>query len=189
MRQKLAQKPLAFLDIETTGLNHVLYDLIEVAVIRTDHVAPYVTKIRPTLVMPPQSRACAVNGFNEHEWRDAPTWGDVAPRLHAELRGAVIVAHNLMGFDWVWLRHYFNTFNTAHANDDRIKTLTDLRGPFIDTIALAYTILVPRGLQKLSLAACCEFLDLEPEGTHRALGGAKRCKAIYDHMATIAGPR
>lgn len=189
MRSKLAQKPLAFLDLETTGLDHVHYDLIEVAVIRTDRATPLVTKVKPTLVAPPSARACAVNGYNDRDWQDAPLWNDVAARIHAELRGAVIVSHNLLGFDWPWLRHYFDCYNTAHELGDGKKPLTELRGPFIDTIALAYAILVPRGLQRLSLQACCEFLDLPPEGTHRALGGAERCKGIYDLMASMVGPR
>ena len=180
---RLVDRPLAFLDLETTGLDYVHYDLIEVAVIRSDDPVPYVSKVRPTLVAPPQAKAIQTNGYNAAEWADAPTWGEVAPELHERIRRCTIVAHNLIGFDLPWLRHYFGCYNTAHG-DGITKPLSDLRAPFVDTMSLAHAFLVQFGLRTLSLRACCEFIGLPVEGTHRALGGAQRVRSLHRHITS-----
>lgn len=195
----IRDRPIAFVDIETTGLERTQYDLIEVGIVRTDRpAAPYQVKIKPTLIRTPHSRAVQVNGYNTREWEGAPAWVDVAPQVHAQLKGCAVAGHNLFRFDWPWLSHYFDNYNIAIGRDHREPEwmdrkrdwkepamLTDLRGPFVDTMSLAFSFLVPMGLERLSLDACCKFAGLPPEGIHRALGGAQRAHDLYRYIQTL----
>lgn len=165
--------PLAFLDIETTGLSPLHHDILEIAVVRTDG-PPFVSKVKPPRVKTTATAAALeVNGYTDAEWSDAPTWGTVAPEVSKALNDCAIVGHNV-GFDLGFLEPRLRSLEVPLTTRPRI---------IIDTMALAFVFLVPRGLTRLRLADVCEFLEIEPEDrTHRALAGAMSCKRVFEKL-------
>lgn len=163
--------PLAFVDLETTGLSHVHHDILEIAVVRSD-APPLVSKVKPLRIDNASGVALKINGYSAKAWEDAPTWGEIAPTVSAALNGVAIVGHNVVNFDLRFLDRSLDPMGLGIRTRPRIV---------IDTMVMAFVHLVPRGLKRLSLAGCCEFLDIETEGkTHRALAGAMRCKRVYE---------
>lgn len=169
--------PKAFVDIETTGLNPVHHDILEIAVVRTD-APPLVTKVKPSPLRMRNASAVAleVNGYTEREWRDAPSWGSVAPDVSKALNGCAIVGHNV-AFDLKFIELGLGPLDVPITTRPRVV---------IDTMALAFAFLVPRGLRRLGLAPCCEFLGIEPEDRrHRALAGAMSAKRVFEAIMNM----
>lgn len=175
-------RPLAFLDLETTGLKAGVCDIIDAAVIRDG--MPWHSQIKITEWDEQRADNASfrnerktwrdVTGYNRVEWADAPLGADVAPILATQLHGAVWIGHNLGGVDLPFLRSFFDRHGIPFA--------TVCCESMIDTYPLAKACLRRLGLTKFSLDACCEFLGLEREGVHRALGGAMRCRQLFHEL-------
>ena len=172
---------LAFLDIETLGTNNRTHAIIEVACVVVGagwSVEEWSSKLAVSKwdVERADPGAIAVNGFRVGEWADAPPARDGLLELAKRLHGNVIVGHNLefdLGFldvAWQGLVPYREVVRST-----------------IDTYPLAKAALGRHGLTKFGLHACCEFLGIEPEGVHRALGGAIRCKALFERIVGAGG--
>ena len=170
----LKNRPLIFIDVETTGLDPTQHEMIEVAAVvaypdKNVETPVFEARIRPTHIETASPRALEVNGYSEKDWADARPMEEVLPELVAFLEGAVIGGQNTrfdVGFIHAALKH--------HGMDVRIDYHV------IDVSTLAYEHLVPLGLKRLNLAAICEFIGVDPEpDVHRALNGAMKALEIY----------
>lgn len=92
----IEEVPLAFLDVETTGLSATMGDRIcEVAILRCQN--GQVVDALQRLVNPRRSispGALSVHGITEEMLRDAPPFAEVADDVLALLDGATLVGHN-----------------------------------------------------------------------------------------------
>lgn len=172
---KLQDKPLAFTDTETTGLDPVTNEILEFASIKRHldgREETLVVKIKPRRIHTAHPKALEVNGYNEAEWADAEDLSTAAPKIIDFLRNTVFVGHNAK-FDVAFIE--------AFLKEAGIKERIDYH--VVDTCTLAYVMLVPQGAKSLSLKPVCEFLGIEPEpAVHRALAGAQSCMKVYDAL-------
>jgi len=190
----LADRPLCFIDCETTGLDPKEHEIIEFAMVRSlrdldslrergvsfDGWLPtsksdwlhWSTKVRPQHIENAQPEALEVNGYQEAEWTDAPFFEDVAPRIAELLWGCLLVGHNV-GFDRNFLFHAFRRIGMDDVN---------LPHNCIDTISLAYVRLVPCGLESLSFDRIREFLGWEIRKPHTAVADVQDCKRLFDRL-------
>lgn len=94
------KKPLAFIDLETTGTNLGTDRIIEIAIVK---ILPDGTKsikrkiINPEMLIPKASTD--VHGFTDEMVRDAPTFKQVAHELKQMLDGCDIAGYNSNRFD------------------------------------------------------------------------------------------
>lgn len=169
---------LAFLDIETLGTNPRTHAIIEVACVRLGDV-PWSSKLAVGKydVERAEPGALAVNGFSAEEWKDAPPAAGVLVELAKRLHGCVIVGHNLNDFDLAFLEIAWQG----------LVPYREVVRSTIDTYPLAKAALSKHGVKKFSLQSCCEYYGIEPEGVHRALGGALRCQALFERLLGGAG--
>ena len=102
----LAEKKLAFIDLETTGTSASRDRVIEVAVITWDgHVAePWSTLINPGIDIPPFIER--LTGINVGLVSTAASFRAVAEDLAHRLHGHILVAHNAR-FDYAFLKQEF----------------------------------------------------------------------------------
>lgn len=164
----LKYKPLAFIDVETTGLDPAVHEMIEFAMF-TDLGSPIVFKIKPRHIETAHPKALEVNGYNEAEWTDAIPFDIAARQIADRLKDCVIVGHNVR-FDV--------GFITALLKSAGVDARIDYH--LVDTVTLAYEHLVPKGLTSLSLKNVCAFIGLTPEpDVHRAEAGASQCRNVY----------
>lgn len=88
--------PLVVLDTETTGLFPGLgHRVVEIGAVRLENwreVGQVSTLLQPGRKMDP--KASSVNGIQDSDLADQPTFGEIANELMALLDGAVLVAHN-----------------------------------------------------------------------------------------------
>lgn len=93
-------KPLAVLDLESTGTDPLTDRIVEIAVL-TVHPdgseEPFATRVNPRRPIPPA--AAAVHGITDADTRDAPTFAELAPDLVRRLAGCDLAGFGIAGFD------------------------------------------------------------------------------------------
>lgn len=177
--KNINERPIAFLDLETTGDSHIHNDIIDIAIIRTDRDLVYEQKCMVVNHHAWDPEAKKITGYTDEDWSDSVPFSMVASEVFEWLAsdGPAIVGHNIYRFDWMFLEWRLKSLGfPAHQ----------LGRPIIDTMSLAFTRL--RGQVEddagLSLNACCRALGIpEESAVHRAIEGARRCKAIYEKLA------
>lgn len=164
-------KPIKFVDVETTGLDPLKHEIIEIAVVPLDdNQPPWRTYIKPERIEDASPKALEINGYAAHPelWDDAPTLIDVAPTIRTQLAGCLPAGQNVpfdMGFIQAALQKYELWHGITHHK--------------FDVMALAVEHLAPCGLHRLSLNNICDFLGISNEGAHSALTDALRAKQVY----------
>ncbi len=165
-------RPRVFFDIETTGLIPGFNEVTELG-FSHEEMGPWSVRVRPKYMDRAHPKALEVSGYNERDWADAPFIEDVWGSICLRLEDAIIVGHNVAGFDLPMMH-----------GEARLKGLDSSRISHVweDTQGLAVTHLVPRGLKRISLAACCDHFGISNEGQHHALEDALRCKQVYEKI-------
>lgn len=100
-------KPLVFVDIETTGLSPARERVIEVAAIRVEHgkiVEEFNQLINPAKPLP--YFITQLTGISSDDVFEAPAFEDIADNLYRIMDGAIFVAHNVR-FDYSFLQQEF----------------------------------------------------------------------------------
>lgn len=169
---KLVEKPIVFLDTETTGLDPYKHEIIEVAVLRPDLL--WHTRIKPLNLDGAQPRALEINGYRDHPelWDGAPIFTEVADQLVEQLTDCVIIGTNTQ-FDMNFITQ---ALERCGIEDRRIAY------HWIDLATLAYEHLVPCGLHSLALKNICKFVGVTNEGEHTATADVTRVKAVYEKI-------
>lgn len=152
----VADLPLTFVDVETTGLDIDDGDRVcEVALLkvqRGQEVTQWSSLVHPGRTMPP--RATAINGITDQMLATAPRFEHLVPTLFPMLQDTVFIAHNAQ-FDVRFLRHEFSLTQ---------RPLPPLA--VVDTLALSQAwYRFPHN----SLQAIAESFGLSNAVRHRAL--------------------
>lgn len=174
-----ADRPLVFLDVETTGLDPAIHEIIEIAAVRVtpwgERVYAFDTKTLPTHIETASEEALRVNGYTPERWKDAVPLRFALVRFAMMFEGTVapIVGGHNPRFDL--------GFTTAGFG------LVGLEPPaihhhIIDTSTLAWPLAVAGRLDSLSLGPLCELLGVSNDGAHGARVDVERCIAAYSRL-------
>lgn len=154
----LLDRPLAVVDLETTGFTPGPDRAIEIGIVRVESghiVDEWTSLLHPGRDVGPTW----VHGVTDEMVADAPTFADLADEVLDRFEGTVVVAHNAP-FDAGFLAHEF--------------ALADIAAP---PLPAACTLQVARwsrlNLPNYKLATCCEAFGLTNAGAHSALGDAR----------------
>jgi DNA polymerase III subunit epsilon len=164
----LTDRPLAVVDVETTGFNAGPDRVVEVAVVRVSATGvieeQFVSLVNPGRDVGPTW----VHKITDAMVADAPTFGDIAAHVLELFDGAVVVAHNA-GFDGGFLG-----FELLHAGIETPAV------PAACTMQLARwsELKVPN----YKLITCCEALGFTNTGAHSALGDALVTAQLVSHL-------
>lgn len=190
----LAERPIAYIDTETTGLSATYHEVLEVAVVfdravaerlRLPHlVAPegedysyYCTKVKPVRLDVAEPIALKVNGYTDEAWADAPDAASVVKVLQILIKDAVLVGHNVAfdkGFIESMIQRTGSRFRFGHHS--------------IDTVTLAIEHLVCMGAESVSLDHICPILGISNANNHTALADALRCRSAYRALVRAGEP-
>ena len=178
----MLNQTLAFIDIETTGLDRDTHEIIELgAVIARMKDGEFIVtdelnlKIQPKNLEKAEPQALRINGYNEADWLFAVSLEDAMKELVKKADGAVFVAHNVT-FDYGFIESAFkktNIENKMHYHK-------------IDTISLAFGILHSNDdLGKLSLKALCEKYGIENKKAHSAFADAYATYEVFKKLMNL----
>ena len=170
-------RPLAFVDVETTGLDPWTHAIVEVAVLRVDPdtyamLDQFQSRVRPPPDVPVEADAARLNGYSPEAWADAPAEAEVLPRVAEALRGSLVAGHNV-AFDWSFLRAAFRRAGVVPADVDH---------HLLDTASLAWPLLRRGRVPSLSLRVLCAHFNIPSDGAHRAMPDVLRTVLLYRHL-------
>jgi len=158
---------LAFLDLETTGLDPATARIVEVAVTDDHGNALFHSLVNPGIPIPPE--ATAVHGIDWDKVASRPKFPEIASALRAALDGRVIAGYNVLSYDVPLLNTEFRRYD-----------LPTYEGPVVDAL-LMWRALEPRTLT----GAARHFLGVDHDGAHTALGDAAVTARIFRRLLAI----
>ena len=169
----VAEAPLAFVDLEMTGLDPERDRVVEVCVERV--VGGARVAFVSTLVNPGERAggAAHVHGIDRVSLAGAPSFGDVAEAVLAALSDAVLVAHAA-----VWDVRFLL------AELDRVGKGIRLEH-WIDTLTLARRAFT---FHSHSLDALCRELRIDRGQAHRAESDVRALRAVFDRCVAVLAP-
>lgn len=94
------KRPIAFLDLETTGINISSDRIVELSVLK---ISPngkeewMSTRVNPEMPIPP--RSTAIHGISDNDVTGSPTFKEVAKNLANFLEGCDLAGYNAIKFD------------------------------------------------------------------------------------------
>ncbi|MBC8112499.1 MAG: 3'-5' exonuclease [Verrucomicrobia bacterium] len=114
------RKPLAFFDLETTGVNIIHDRIVEIAIVKAMPDGSLVTKthkVNPGVPIPLESSL--IHGIYEEDIRDAPTFRQLAKQVVQFLEGCDLAGYNIIKFDVPILVEEFLRADTDFSIDNR----------------------------------------------------------------------
>jgi len=94
------KRPIAFIDLETTGINISTDRIVELSVLK---ISPngkeewMTTRVNPEMAIPPKSTA--IHGIKDEDVVKSPTFKEVAKNLATFLEGCDLAGYNAIKFD------------------------------------------------------------------------------------------
>jgi DNA polymerase-3 subunit epsilon len=175
----IIQQALAFIDVETTGFDPEIAEVIELGVVIAKLkdgelvvIDQLDLKIRPEHLETADPQALRINGYNEVDWLFAVELKEAMKLFADKTDGAIFVAHNVT-FDYGFINQAFK--KTEVENKMHYQKL--------DTISLAFAVLHDNdGMNKLSLKALTEYYEIENKKAHSAFADAYATYELFKKM-------
>jgi DNA polymerase-3 subunit epsilon len=165
-------RPLCFFDLETTGLEPGYHEVTELGFIH-EKLGALCVRVMPRHLDRAQPEALQISRFKPDDWAGEPHLDKALPTIVKFMSDTILVGHNITGFDLPFLR----------ADIEARKFNTDfIPRACIDTQVLAASHLVKRGLNGLSLNACCKYFGISNDGAHNAYDDTMRTKLLYEAL-------
>jgi DNA polymerase-3 subunit epsilon len=161
---RYAERPLAITDIETTGLDATVHEIIELAVLVVDQKNlrvrdQYHTRVKPVRIRTGATRALEVAGYTPAAWRSALDLETALTVYAQKARDAVFVSYNM---------YLAFSFMDMGFKSTGVEVPTDYHR--IDLFSLAWARLGPG---PANLDSICRRLGIVPEPLpRRAMDGA-----------------
>ena len=178
---------LAFIDVETTGLDPEKHELIEIGCVlakqipvegkgsRLELIDEFEFKIFPEHLEDSDPESLMINGYTAERWANAIPLKEAMEQFSEKVRGASFVAHNV-SFDLAFIDKAFKKTG--------VKNLMHYHK--IDTISLAFAILYHNPeVEKFSLRFLCEYFGITNENAHTALSDARATFEVYKRLLKI----
>ncbi|MBX9903304.1 MAG: 3'-5' exonuclease [Burkholderiales bacterium] len=152
-------RPVVFLDLETTGAKAGEDRITEIGLIEVDggyFVREWSTLVNPGIPIPPLIQS--LTGINDAMVATAPYFGDIAQELHDAIAGRMLIAHNAR-FDYGFLEQEFKRIDQ------------DFSAPVLCTVRLSRKLFPQHARHNLDTLISRH--DIDCDARHRALGDAR----------------
>jgi len=162
-------RPIAFVDLETSGLDPTRHEILEIGVVRVDGrsletLGMFDVRVQPKRIEDADPEALRINRWTQEAWSDAVPLDVALVRTKPLVEGALLAGHNV-SFDRSFLdAAWRSTGVPAPPMDHHV----------LDTAALSWPLLVAGLVDSLSLDPVCRHLAIECAEPHHALTDARR---------------
>lgn len=165
-------RPLCFLDVETTGTSPGFHEVTEVGLRHTKKGA-LCLQIQPQNLDRAEPEALKISRYNTSDWAEALSFREALPKFIGHLEDVTIVGHNIWGYDVPMLQGEFDMHSLDHSY---------LFRDIIDTMILARMFLVPLGLKRVGLGSCMKFIGEDYDDAHNAYADVLYCEKLYRYI-------
>lgn len=186
----MKQQRLAFVDLETTGLDPFRHEIFEIGIVLAEQIPgapghPALRKIsehelllRPRHLETADPKALEVSKYRVRDWAGALDQKEGIASLAALMKGAVFIAQNV-AFDWSFLQKAGNEYGVDFEPVVHYHKLD------LASMVFATHYREPR-LQKYSLREMCEYFGVTNAASHTALADAR---AAFEVAERVIGGR
>lgn len=168
---------IALIDLETTGLDNKIHEIIELGFIVFDSDTCEIKhkfnfKIKPEHIETASIEALKINGYDIEEWNNAITINQALIFLTKATQDCTFMSHNVT-FDWGFI-------------DEAFKK-QDIKNPYpyhkLDLLSMAFIKIPHSKVKSWSLKTIATYLgvELEPK-IHRAINGAECAYQCYKKL-------
>ncbi len=170
---------LAFIDIETTGLDVFDHEIIEIGCVLTTPklkvIEEFELKIKPEHIETADSISMKINHYDEALWVDAYSLKEAIKILSNKVKDSIIVGQNV-AFDSSFLEHAFS----------KTKIKNSMHYHRLDTISIAWAKLNKDiDFEHFSLRDMCLRFGIKNEKAHNALSDARATYELYKKLMSI----
>ena len=167
---------LAFIDIEATGLDVILHEIIEIGcVIATPKlkvIEEFELKIRPEHIERADPTSLKISHYNEAAWQDAYTLKEAMQIFSKKVKDCIMVGQNV-AFDFSFLEHVFS----------KVKIKNSMHYHKLDTISIAWAKFhQDLDFEHFSLREMCERFGIENKAPHTGLSDARATYELYKKL-------
>lgn len=183
----MKREPLAFIDLETTGLSPKQHEIIEIGCIIADQEGgeegtptvmfreEFNLRVLPVHIETAQSIALTINGYSPERWHDAISLREALEIVRDKTRGCIMVGQNVT-FDW-------NFLSTAFEQEG-VACLMDYHR--LDTMSMAFAKLQDNpSVQSFSLRALAAHFGIEQKNAHHALDDIQVTFEVYKKLIAM----
>jgi len=166
------------LDTETTGLDASTARVVQIGAVRLGRAGIEAAERFEQLVdpgVPIPARASAVHGITDEHVRQAPSFGAIAPDLEAFIGSSVVIGHTV-AYDLAVLEREYELAGRPW----RAPRTLDVR----DLAELVQPTLARYDLDRL-----CEWLSIEVDGRHTAIGDAVATARLFVALVPLLRQR
>lgn len=177
------EAPLAFLDLEMSGLEPMRHEILDIAVVRVAQpglqvLETWSTKVRPEHIETADPVSLKMIGWSDEAWKDAVPLQEVMERFVAMTRGHIIAGWNV-AYDWAFLEVAMGKTGVRSSVHKRI----------LDVMSFAYNRLFhDRPLGDMGLAKIAKFFGVEQERHHEALADTMATLEVYKKLVREEQP-
>lgn len=174
MAKEIFERPIAFTDVETSGLDFVKHEILEIGLVLVDQKTGEITdtlniKVRPEHIETANPEALKVNGYSEADWQDAVSIVEAIVLYGEKAKDAIFCSHNVT-FDWSFIAEAFKKAG--------LKSPLDYHR--LDLFTLIWAKAKDSNIESFSLSKVARFLGLPEEPLpHRAINGARTAHEIF----------
>jgi DNA polymerase III alpha subunit (gram-positive type) len=174
---RFSERPLAIIDLETSGLDPLIHEILDLAVLVVDQATlkvqtRYSARVRPTNIKRAAKRALAIVGYTDREWRTAVSLTAAMEVFSEKTRDAILCSTNI---------HLTRSFLDVAYQRCGVEDTTSYH--HVDLMSMAWDRSADLGLARLTMAELSRKLNLESEPIpHRAAPGARAQLALLRAM-------
>lgn len=170
---------LAFIDIETTGLDILKHEIIEIGCVLTGPdlkvIEEFELKIKPEHIENADPTALKVNHYSEKAWSTAFSLEEAMEIFAKKVANCIMVGQNV-AFDSGFLEHAFS----------KIDVKNSMHYHKLDTISIAWAKLHREpDLEHFSLREMCLRFGIKNERAHSALSDARATCLLYKKLMEL----
>ena len=169
----------AFIDIETTGINVLLHEIIEIGCVVTTPelkvLEEFELKIKPERIEDADPAALKINHYDPLLWQGAYELPEAMKILADEAKNSIMIGHNV-AFDSGFLEHAFA----------RVGVLNSMHYHKLDTVSMSWAKLHREpDLEHFSLREMCSRFGIKNENPHSALSDARATFELYKKLMEL----
>ncbi|MFZ1019845.1 MAG: 3'-5' exonuclease [Minisyncoccia bacterium] len=169
----------AFIDIETTGLNLIQNEIIEIGCVLAtptlEMIEEFEIKIKPEHIENADKAALKVNHYQESDWESAYGLEKAMKLFSEKVKDCIMVGHNV-AFDAGFLEYAFN----------KTKLMNTMHYHKLDTVSIAWAKFHKDSeVEHFSLRELCARFGIKNERAHSALPDARASFELYKKLMSL----
>jgi DNA polymerase III epsilon subunit-like protein len=170
---------LAFIDIETTGLNMIEHEIIEIGCVivnqKFEILEEFELKIKPKHIENADKTALKIVHYNEKDWENGYSLEEAISIFSDKVKNCIMIGQNV-AFDSSFIEYTLA----------KLKSVNTMHYHKLDTISIAWAKLHRKpDLDRFSLREMCELFGVKNEKPHSALSDARATFGVYKKLMNL----